>query len=114
MLTIDEVAAKLSLPRNDWVPFGDGVAKLRAEAAFIPDGQQPKGKLVLVSAINPTPAGEGQTTISIGLSDGLHRRGKNVVVALRQSSLGPTLGAKGGGAGGGRSRLEPFERVNLG
>jgi len=112
--SIEDVAAKLNLPRTDWVPYGEGVGKLRAEAAFVPEGQKPKGKLVLVSAITPTPAGEGKTTISIGLSDGLVRRGKNVVVALRQPSLGPTLGSKGGGAGGGRSRLEPFDRVNLG
>jgi formate--tetrahydrofolate ligase len=114
MLPIEDIAAKLALPATDWVPFGEGAAKLRAEAAFISESAKPKGKLVLVSAITPTPAGEGKTTISIGLSDGLHRRGKNVVVALRQPSLGPTLGSKGGGAGGGRSRLEPFERVNLG
>jgi formate--tetrahydrofolate ligase len=114
MLPIEEIAAKLNVPRTDWVPYGEGVAKLRAESAFVPEAQKLSGKLVLVSAINPTPAGEGKTTISIGMSDGLHRRGKNVVVALRQPSLGPTLGSKGGGAGGGRSRLEPFERVNLG
>ena len=112
--SIHDVAAKLGLPSTDWVPYGEGVGKLRAEAAFVPEGQRPKGKLVLVSAITPTPAGEGKTTISIGLSDGLARRGTNVAVALRQPSLGPTLGSKGGGAGGGRSRLEPFERVNLG
>jgi formate--tetrahydrofolate ligase len=114
MLSIDEIASKLALPRDAYVPFGEGVAKLRAESAFVPEGTKPKGKLVLVSAINPTPAGEGKTTISIGLSEGLHGRGEKVVVALRQPSLGPTLGSKGGGAGGGRSRLEPFERVNLG
>lgn len=114
MLPIEDIAAKLSLPKTDYVPFGEGVGKLRADAAFIPENAKLKGKLVLVSAINPTPAGEGKTTVSIGLSDGLARRGKNVVVALRQPSLGPTLGSKGGGAGGGRSRLEPFERVNLG
>ena len=114
MLPIEDIAAKLSLPRSEWVPFGEGAAKLMAPGAFVPEGQKLKGKLVLVSAITPTPAGEGKTTISIGMSDGLHRRGKNVVVALRQPSLGPTLGSKGGGAGGGRSRLEPFERVNLG
>src|SRR5262249_27271740 len=100
--------------KSAYVPFGEGAAKLRAESAFLPEGTKLKGKLVLVSAINPTPAGEGKTTISIGLSDGLHRRGENVVVPLRQPSLGPTLGSKGGGAGGGRSRLEPFDRVNLG
>lgn len=114
MHTIDEIAEKLSLSKSEYVPFGEGVAKLRAESAFVPEGQKLKAKLVLVSAITPTPAGEGKTTISIGLSDGLHRRGTNVAVALRQPSLGPTLGSKGGGAGGGRSRLEPFERVNLG
>ncbi len=114
LLPIEEIAAKLDLPRTDYVPFGEGVGKLRAEAAFVPEGSPLRAKLVLVSAINPTPAGEGKTTVSIGLSDGLSKRGKRAIVALRQPSLGPTLGSKGGGAGGGRSRLEPFERVNLG
>ena len=72
------------------------------------------GKLVLVSALTPTPAGEGKTTVSIGLADGLRRRGLYAACALRQPSLGPTLGSKGGGAGGGQARLEPFARVNLG
>ncbi len=114
MLPIEAIADKLGIPASDYVPYGEGVGKLRASSAFVPEGQRPKGKLVLVSAINPTPAGEGKTTISIGLSDGLRKRGVNAVAALRQPSLGPTLGSKGGGAGGGRSRLEPFERVNLG
>jgi formate--tetrahydrofolate ligase len=114
LIPIDEIAASLGVARSDYVPFGEGVAKLRPEAAFVPEGAPARGKLVLVSAITPTPAGEGKTTISIGLTDGLRLRGVNAVVALRQPSLGPTLGSKGGGAGGGRSRLEPFDRVNLG
>jgi len=114
LLPIEAVADKLGIASSDYVPYGDGVGKLRATSAFVPEGQKPRGKLVLVSAITPTPAGEGKTTISIGLSDGMKKRGVNVVAALRQPSLGPTLGSKGGGAGGGRSRLEPFERVNLG
>ena len=94
--------------------YGEGVAKLLPTATFLSDNAPLPGKLVLVSAINPTPAGEGKTTVSIGLADGLRLRGVRSVAALRQPSLGPTLGSKGGGAGGGRSRLEPFERVNLG
>jgi formate--tetrahydrofolate ligase len=112
--SIDEIASLLGLPRDHYVPFGEGVGKLRQEAAFVPREAKLPGKLVLVSAINPTPAGEGKTTVTIGLSDGLRKRGVNAVAALRQPSLGPTLGSKGGGAGGGRARLEPFERVNLG
>jgi formate--tetrahydrofolate ligase len=110
---IESIADRIPLGRADYVPFGEGVAKLRAEAAFGTDAPL-TGKLVLVSAINPTPAGEGKTTVTIGLSDGLRARGVRSLAALRQPSLGPTLGSKGGGAGGGRSRLEPFERVNLG
>ncbi|MCS6913435.1 MAG: formate--tetrahydrofolate ligase [Myxococcales bacterium] len=112
--SIDDVAAELSLRRSDYLPYGEGVAKLVPQAAFVPDDQPLGGRLVLVSAVTPTPAGEGKTTISIGLADSLRRRGVYAVAALRQPSLGPTLGAKGGGAGGGRARLEPFHRVNLG
>lgn len=107
-------AEQLSLTAADYSPSGDGVGKLRREAAFLPADAELPGKLVLVSAINPTPAGEGKTTVSIGLADGLRARGLRAVAALRQPSLGPTLGSKGGGAGGGRARLEPFDRVNLG
>jgi formate--tetrahydrofolate ligase len=114
LLSPQQIAEKLDVAPADYVPYGDGVAKLRAESAFLPEGTKLGGKLVLVSAITPSPAGEGKTTISIGLTDALRVRGVNAIAALRQPSLGPTLGSKGGGAGGGRARLEPFERVNLG
>ncbi len=107
-------AEQLGLTENDYVQYGEGVGKLTPAAAFLGEDAKLPGQLVLVSAINPTPAGEGKTTISIGLADGLRSRGVRSVAALRQPSLGPTLGSKGGGAGGGNARLEPFERVNLG
>src|SRR6202000_249452 len=107
-------AEQLGLSEKDYVQHGDGVGKLNPSVAFLDDQIKLPGKLVLVSAINPTPAGEGKTTISIGLADGLRARGVGSVPPRRQPSLGPTLGSKGGGAGGGNSRLEPFERVNLG
>ncbi len=118
MTDLRRSAEQLGLTENDYVQYGEGVGKLKPAAAFaVASGDENTklpGQLVLVSAINPTPAGEGKTTISIGLADGLRARGVRSVAALRQPSLGPTLGSKGGGAGGGRARLEPFERVNLG
>jgi formate--tetrahydrofolate ligase len=112
MQSIDTLAAQLNLSPNEWSPWGDAVGKVKLAAAL---DQRPRtGKLVLVSAITPTPAGEGKTTTSIGLTDGLRKRGVGAVAALRQPSLGPTLGGKGGGAGGGRARLEPFTQINLG
>ena len=74
---------------------------------------RPEGKLILVTAINPTPAGEGKTTVSVGLSDGLTRLGKKAVVALREPSLGPSFGIKGGAAGGGYAQVVPMEDINL-
>lgn len=112
--SIDEVASALALGQAEYFPYGEGVAKIAPGAAFLPEGAEMPGRLVLVSAVTPTPAGEGKTTMSIGLADGLRQRGVNAVAALRQPSLGPTLGSKGGGAGGGRARLTPFDRVNLG
>jgi formate--tetrahydrofolate ligase len=114
MTDLRRSAEQLGLTENDYVQYGEGVGKLKPSAAFLEDDAKLPGQLVLVSAINPTPAGEGKTTISIGLADGLRARGVRSVAALRQPSLGPTLGSKGGGAGGGNARLEPFERVNLG
>ncbi len=112
MEPIDTLAAQLSLSPSEWSPFGDAVGKVKLAAALADTPR--KGKLVLVSAITPTPAGEGKTTTSIGLVDGLRARGANAVAVLRQPSLGPTLGGKGGGAGGGRAHLEPFSQINLG
>ncbi len=109
---IDEVAAKLGIPGEALFHFGRHVAKLDLpwiEAAV----DQPDGKLVLVTAINPTPAGEGKTTTTVGLGDGLNRIGKRAVIALREPSLGPCFGMKGGAAGGGYAQVVPMEQINL-
>jgi len=111
MLPIEEVAAKLGLSRKEISLYGDYKAKIDLnKVKEIPDR---KGKLILVTAISPTPAGEGKTTTSIGLGDGLARMGKNVVLALREPSLGPVFGVKGGAAGGGYSQVVPMEDINL-
>jgi len=109
---IVEVAAELGLPADLLEPYGRYKAKIdpRAREAAPPG---PGGRLILVSAINPTPAGEGKTTVSIGLSQGIRRLGKKVCVCLREPSLGPVFGVKGGGTGGGRSQLFPMEDINL-
>src|SRR5579884_1587278 len=111
MRKLDEVAADLGLGPNDIHPWGPGVAKIAAEVAFREDPAQ--ARLVLVSAINPTPAGEGKTTMTIGLTQAARKLGAKAVCALREPSLGPVFGAKGGGTGGGRSQIEPAERINL-
>ncbi len=112
MRPIEEVAADLGLAAEEITHHGPGVAKL-ALAALAPPGSPTQGRIVLVSAINPTRAGEGKTTVSIGLAQGLRRRGHRVALALREPSLGPIFGLKGGGTGGGRCRLEPSARINL-
>jgi formate--tetrahydrofolate ligase len=111
MREIQDVAADLGLSPEDAVAWGPGVAKLRAEAAFREDPAQ--ARLVLVSAISPTPAGEGKTTTTIGLTQAARRLGVRAACALREPSLGPVFGQKGGGTGGGRSQLVPSERINL-
>lgn len=111
MRPIDAVAADLGFSPADLYPWGPGVAKIDHAAAFRADPAD--GKLVLVSAINPTPAGEGKTTCVIGLTQAARRLGVRSACALREPSLGPVFGAKGGGTGGGRSMLEPSERINL-
>ena len=111
MLPIEEVAQKLGLSRKEISLYGDYKAKIDLnKVKNLPDK---KGKLILVTAISPTPAGEGKTTTSIGLGDGLARMGKNVVLALREPSLGPVFGVKGGAAGGGYSQVVPMEDINL-
>ena len=111
MLPIEEVAEKLGLSRKEISLYGDYKAKIDLnKVKNLPDK---KGKLILVTAISPTPAGEGKTTTSIGLGDGLARMGKNVVLALREPSLGPVFGVKGGAAGGGYSQVVPMEDINL-
>jgi len=111
MRRIEDVAADLGLSASELHPWGPGVAKIDPVAAFRDEPSQ--GRLVLVSAINPTPAGEGKTTCVIGLTQAARRLGARAACALREPSLGPIFGAKGGGTGGGRSTLEPSERINL-
>ncbi len=112
MRPIYEIAEKLGVSREDTEPYGKYKAKLPLDAAS-KYGNGRKGKLVLVTAMTPTPAGEGKTTTTIGLSDGLSRLGRKVVVALREPSLGPVFGLKGGAAGGGYAQVVPMEDINL-
>ena len=112
MQPIKEIAAKLGLTEDDLELYGKYKAKLTSEVwQKVKDREN--GKLVLVTAINPTPAGEGKTTTSVGLADALHRMGKKVSVALREPSLGPCFGLKGGAAGGGYAQVVPMEDINL-
>lgn len=110
MLPIAEVAARAGIAEEYVIPYGRNKAKIDLKAL---NGKNEKGKLVLVTAITPTPAGEGKTTTTIGLADGLRRIGKNAVVALREPSLGPVFGVKGGAAGGGHAQVVPMEDINL-
>jgi formate--tetrahydrofolate ligase len=107
-----EIGAKLGIGGEDLLPYGHDKAKL--SQGFI-DGLagRPDGKLILVTAINPTPAGEGKTTTTVGLGDGLNRIGKRAVVCIREASLGPNFGMKGGAAGGGHAQVVPMEEMNL-
>lgn len=109
---IDEIAAQLELSHKDIDHYGDYKAKIRYSALSKMQGN-PHGKLILVSAITPTPAGEGKTTVAIGLSQALNRLGKRSTVAIREPSLGPVFGIKGGAAGGGWSQVLPMEDINL-
>jgi formate--tetrahydrofolate ligase len=108
---IAEVAKDLGLTVDDYEPYGRAKAKL--ELSLLDKPARGKGRLILVSAINPTPAGEGKTTTSISLAMGLRRLGKNAVLALREPSLGPVFGVKGGGTGGGKASLTPAADINL-
>jgi formate--tetrahydrofolate ligase len=109
---IEEIADKLGIAREGLVPFGRDKAKIDLQY-YNSLPPQPDGKLVLVTAINPTPAGEGKTTTTIGLTDGLNAIGKKTVACLREPSLGPCFGMKGGAAGGGYSQVIPMEDINL-
>jgi formate--tetrahydrofolate ligase len=107
-----EIGAKLGIPAESLLPYGHDKAKVSQE--FINSVQgRPDGKLILVTAINPTPAGEGKTTTTVGLGDGLNRIGKRAVVCIREASLGPNFGMKGGAAGGGYAQVVPMEDMNL-
>ena len=110
LLPIAEIAARLGLAEASLQPYGRYIAKLDTAAPAAP---RPDAKLVLVTAISPTPAGEGKTTTTIGLGDALNRIGKRAVICLREPSLGPCFGQKGGATGGGRSQVAPMERINL-
>ncbi|MCP5151574.1 MAG: formate--tetrahydrofolate ligase [Ectothiorhodospiraceae bacterium] len=112
MAPIGEIGAKLGIPGDALLPYGHTKAKIGFD--FLDSlADRPDGKLVLVTAITPTPAGEGKTTTSVGLSDGLNRIGKKTVVCLREPSLGPCFGVKGGAAGGGYAQVVPMEDINL-
>ena len=108
---IKEVAARLGISEDDLEPYGRYKAKLPLH--LIDPAKVAAGQLILVTAITPTPAGEGKTTVSIGLGDGLTKIGKKAVVVLREPSLGPVFGAKGGATGGGRSQVSPMVDINL-
>ena len=112
MLKITEIAKNLGINEDDIEPYGHYKAKL-SEKLFSETADKPDGKLILVTAINPTPAGEGKTTISVGLAEAMAKIGKNAVLALREPSLGPVFGIKGGAAGGGYAQVVPMEDINL-
>ena len=107
---IADVAAQLGVPAGAVVPYGRDKAKLDLPP---PAADAPHGKLILVTAINPTPAGEGKTTTSVGLADALNLTGRRTVLALREPSLGPCFGTKGGATGGGHAQVVPMEDINL-
>src|ERR1700684_473975 len=109
---IAEIAAKIGAPESALRPYGRFIAKL--EYDFLSSlSNRPDGKLILVTAISPTPAGEGKTTTTVGLGDALNRIGKKAVICLREPSLGPVFGMKGGATGGGRAQVVPMEDINL-
>ena len=109
---IQQIGARLGVPEDQLVPYGHDKAKV--SQGFIDSVQsRPDGRLILVTAINPTPAGEGKTTTTVGLGDGLSRIGKRAAVCIREASLGPCFGMKGGAAGGGHAQVVPMEDMNL-
>lgn len=108
---IEDIAAQLDLDRSDWEPYGHTKAKLSDK--ILEHSTTEDGKIILVTSINPTPAGEGKSTVSVGLGQALNQIGKNTVIALREPSLGPVMGIKGGAAGGGYSQVLPMEDINL-
>ncbi len=111
MKPIAEIAETAKIDKKYWEPYGTYKAKI--DPALLKETDRADGKLILVTAITPTPAGEGKTTTTIGLADGLRRIGKDVTVALREPSLGPVFGVKGGAAGGGYAQVVPMEDINL-
>ncbi|MEG1275029.1 MAG: formate--tetrahydrofolate ligase, partial [Ruthenibacterium sp.] len=112
MQPVCEIADALGLAQDTLIPYGRYKAKVDHRLVKQPR-TKPDGKVILLTAISPTPAGEGKTTTSIGLADALHRMGKKAVLALREPSLGPVFGMKGGAAGGGYAQVVPMEDINL-
>ena len=110
MAPIEEIASKLDLKDQNLQKFGHHIAKIDTQHI---ESNNKNGKLILVTAISPTPAGEGKTTTSVGLSDGLNKIGKQSLVCLREPSLGPCFGVKGGAAGGGYAQVVPMDKINL-
>ena len=109
---IAEIAAKIGAPESALRPFGRFIAKLEYDFLRSLANRQ-DGKLILVSAISPTPAGEGKTTTTIGLGDALNRIGRKTIICLREPSLGPSFGMKGGATGGGYAQVVPMDEINL-
>ena len=109
---ITEIAEKLNIEENDLEQYGKYKAKISNNLLEKLKNKE-NGKLILVTAINPTPLGEGKTTISIAIADGLSKLGKNAILALREPSLGPVFGIKGGATGGGHVQVAPMEDINL-
>ena len=111
-IPIADVAKKLDISYDDIVPYGHDKAKI-SDKFLKKISSSKKGKLILVTAINPTPAGEGKTTTTVGLGDGLNAIGKKTAICIREASLGPCFGMKGGAAGGGKAQVVPMEEMNL-
>ena len=109
---ISEIGEKIGISRDDLLPYGHDKAKISQSFINSVQGRE-NGKLILVTAVNPTPAGEGKTTTTVGLGDGLNKIGKNAMVCIREASLGPNFGMKGGAAGGGYAQVVPMEDMNL-
>ncbi len=112
LLPMEEIAASIGVPQEALIPFGRDKAKISLDFVSDLDGRK-NGRLILVTAMTPTPAGEGKTTTSVGLCDGLNRIGRKAMVCLREPSLGPCFGMKGGAAGGGHAQVVPMEDINL-
>src|ERR1700674_3344048 len=112
LLPITSVAREIGISEDLLQPYGEHVAKVRlgAVAAL---AERPKARYVVVTAVTPTPLGEGKTTTTLGLAQGMHQTGRRATAAIRQASMGPTFGIKGGAAGGGYSQAAPFEALNL-
>lgn len=112
MMKIAKLVEEMNIHENDWEPYGHYKGKLSLDL-LEKHQNTPDGKVILVTAINPTPAGEGKSTVTVGLGQALNKIGKKAVIALREPSLGPTMGIKGGAAGGGYSQVVPMEDINL-